>query len=333
MKPTPIQVGSLLAAEALLRVDPRRAERASRPTPGSRRRAASRTPRGRARVRPAGARRRARGSPPRALAPKSSVAPSTWRKSGKSQAFGRTAAIMARLPDHQDRGAGRARAREPTRARCRRGSRTSARSSGVIVSPACRELLGELRAALLVWHVPPAAAERVHEHPEHECAPRPRSCRRSSRPRARARARTRASAERPTPISGHGEPGSAAGTSRSRSARSACRARTVEDAGRDGAAEEEEGAGDVEHQAATVACSRRGAYALVRMETRDRHLKLLTDTIEAVNSTLDLQEVLVAGRDERRRRARRRCVLRLPLRRARRRARPARDARHARSTS
>src|SRR6476659_1146167 len=28
------------------------------------------------------------------------------------------------------------------------------------------------------------------------------------------------------------------------------------------------------------------------METRDRHLKLLTETIEAVNSTLDLQEVL-----------------------------------------
>ena len=28
------------------------------------------------------------------------------------------------------------------------------------------------------------------------------------------------------------------------------------------------------------------------METRDRHLKLLTGTIEAVNSTLDLQEVL-----------------------------------------
>jgi Signal transduction protein containing GAF and PtsI domains len=28
------------------------------------------------------------------------------------------------------------------------------------------------------------------------------------------------------------------------------------------------------------------------METRDRHLKLLTDTIEAVNSTLDLEEVL-----------------------------------------
>jgi len=29
------------------------------------------------------------------------------------------------------------------------------------------------------------------------------------------------------------------------------------------------------------------------MEPRERHLKLLTETIEAVNSTLDLQEVLV----------------------------------------
>src|ERR1700704_7196737 len=28
------------------------------------------------------------------------------------------------------------------------------------------------------------------------------------------------------------------------------------------------------------------------MDTRDRHLKLLTETIEAVNSTLDLEEVL-----------------------------------------
>src|SRR5512140_187129 len=35
------------------------------------------------------------------------------------------------------------------------------------------------------------------------------------------------------------------------------------------------------------------AYASTRMETtRDRHLKLLTETIEAVNSTLDLEEVL-----------------------------------------
>ena len=48
------------------------------------------------------------------------------------------------------------------------------------------------------------------------------------------------------------------------------------------------------------------AYASPRMDTRDRHLTLLTETIEAVNSTLDLQEVLVAGRDEGRRRRSRR---------------------------
>ena len=34
------------------------------------------------------------------------------------------------------------------------------------------------------------------------------------------------------------------------------------------------------------------ASLLCRMETRERHLKLLTETIEAVNSTLDLEEVL-----------------------------------------
>src|SRR5438270_2611537 len=34
------------------------------------------------------------------------------------------------------------------------------------------------------------------------------------------------------------------------------------------------------------------AYAAKRMDTRERHLRLLTETIEAVNSTLDLQEVL-----------------------------------------
>src|SRR3954463_8648737 len=34
------------------------------------------------------------------------------------------------------------------------------------------------------------------------------------------------------------------------------------------------------------------AYAFRRMDTRERHLRLLTETIEAVNSTLDLQEVL-----------------------------------------
>jgi two-component sensor histidine kinase/putative methionine-R-sulfoxide reductase with GAF domain len=35
-----------------------------------------------------------------------------------------------------------------------------------------------------------------------------------------------------------------------------------------------------------------GAYASKRMDKRERHLRLLTETIEAVNSTLDLQEVL-----------------------------------------
>src|SRR5205823_6527026 len=34
------------------------------------------------------------------------------------------------------------------------------------------------------------------------------------------------------------------------------------------------------------------AYASRRMDPRERHLRLLTETIEAVNSTLDLQEVL-----------------------------------------
>src|SRR5580765_249311 len=34
------------------------------------------------------------------------------------------------------------------------------------------------------------------------------------------------------------------------------------------------------------------AYASTRMDARERHLRLLTETIEAVNSTLDLEEVL-----------------------------------------
>ena len=41
------------------------------------------------------------------------------------------------------------------------------------------------------------------------------------------------------------------------------------------------------------------------MDTRDRHLKLLTETIEAVNSTLDLQEVLASSRPRWRWRSRR----------------------------
>src|SRR5581483_1912132 len=43
---------------------------------------------------------------------------------------------------------------------------------------------------------------------------------------------------------------------------------------------------------ATRCPSRGRAYASPRMDARERHLRLLTETIEAVNSTLDLQEVL-----------------------------------------
>jgi len=65
------------------------------------------------------------------------------------------------------------------------------------------------------------------------------------------------------------------------------------------------------------------------MEPRERHLKLLTETIEAVNSTLDLQEVLVLVATKVADALEADAVLRLPLRRARGRARAARDARDA----
>ena len=55
----------------------------------------------------------------------------------------------------------------------------------------------------------------------------------------------------------------------------------------------------------------------------ERHLRLLTETIDAVNSSLDLEEVLGLIARARRGRARGRRVLRLPLRRARGRARAA----------
>ena len=65
----------------------------------------------------------------------------------------------------------------------------------------------------------------------------------------------------------------------------------VQDPGRSAAPEEEKRAGDVEHQQPVVGAHVSKLPSCV-METRDRHLKLLTETIEAVNSTLDLQEVL-----------------------------------------
>ena len=69
----------------------------------------------------------------------------------------------------------------------------------------------------------------------------------------------------------------------------------VQHARGDRSADEEERPCDVEHQEPLG--RRHGREPSVgstseQMETRDRHLKLLTGTIEAVNSTLDLQEVL-----------------------------------------
>ena len=59
-----------------------------------------------------------------------------------------------------------------------------------------------------------------------------------------------------------------------------------------------------------------------------RHLALLTRTTEVVNSSLDLQEVLEAIAHEVAAALETDCLLRLPLRRASRRARAARDPRH-----
>ena len=72
-----------------------------------------------------------------------------------------------------------------------------------------------------------------------------------------------------------------------------------------------------------------GTIILKKMDASERHLRLLTETIEAVNSTLDLDEVLslVASKVAAALRSRR--LLRLPVRRACGRVRPARDARDA----
>ena len=74
--------------------------------------------------------------------------------------------------------------------------------------------------------------------------------------------------------------------------RSARTANVLKIAGRDGAADQQERPRDVQHQEPVERAHGCETYAVGRMETRDRHLKLLTETIEAVNSTLDLQEVL-----------------------------------------
>ena len=65
----------------------------------------------------------------------------------------------------------------------------------------------------------------------------------------------------------------------------------TEDPGHHRSAQEQERARDVQRQEPLEGRHGREAYAL-GLDARERHLKLLTDTIEAVNSTLDLEEVL-----------------------------------------
>ena len=71
------------------------------------------------------------------------------------------------------------------------------------------------------------------------------------------------------------------------------------------------------------------AVTMRRVDTTARHLRLLTETIAAVNSSLDLQEVLELVASKVADALGHGRLLRLPVRRAHRRARPARDARNA----
>jgi two-component system, sensor histidine kinase PdtaS len=65
----------------------------------------------------------------------------------------------------------------------------------------------------------------------------------------------------------------------------------AEDPGHHGSAQEQERARDMQREKPLEGRHGCEAYAL-GLDARERHLKLLTDTIEAVNSTLDLEEVL-----------------------------------------
>ena len=74
--------------------------------------------------------------------------------------------------------------------------------------------------------------------------------------------------------------------------------RQVEHAGDDRASDQQERARDVEKEQGVVRAHSRRAYSSDRptynrrIDASERHLRLLTETIEAVNSTLDLEEVL-----------------------------------------
>ena len=208
-----------------------------------------------------------------------------------------------------------------------RRSCRSARSSSVWVSPSAASCSASLRVRS--WWLAADPAERVRDDPEHDRRDDPEASvrvvvlvhepepehERQDDPDADRRKRQ---TDQPQQQRDVARPLRAPGED-------------VEDSRRDRSADEQERAGHVEEQQPLHGAHRARAYAFRRMDTaRDRHLKLLTETIEAVNSTLDLARGALAGRDERRECARGGRVLRLPLRRAGRRARPARDARDER---
>ena len=121
------------------------------------------------------------GSRPRAPRRRAS---SPRARAGRAARTGgcRRAASRARLPDHQDEDRRASRARRARRSRCPFGSRSSARSSSVDVSPAAARCSASLRARS--WWRAADPAERVRDHPEDERRPDPPGAEREVRARA-----------------------------------------------------------------------------------------------------------------------------------------------------
>ena len=266
----------------------------------------------------------------RSIAPKSTIAPSTCRKSGQERAAD-GGDHCARLPDHLDRGSAAAwRARRARTSRCRAGSRSSARSSSVGVSPAARELLGELRRAFS-WCLPPSAAERARRSPRGRARPtiqklKKRVAQLVDEPEAEDERRRPSRA----PISGSGDADQARAATPSRSAaRPGAPACSASPAATEPPTKQER-ARDVQHQQPVERAHGARAYAF-RPDGNTRPAPEAPDRDDR-GRQLDARPAggAVAGRDERCDGARGRRLFRLPLRRARGRARPARDARHAR---
>ena len=200
----------------------------------------------------------------------------------------------------------RASARSPSRGELARRARASCRSRSPPIWPAPTAREPEDRATRTIQTSPneksPVADEPEAEHERQQRAERDHDDARSASARGRARSRSAARCAGPRTLNA---PASTPPPRKRNAPRHVEREQPLREVSR---APSVRSAAD--GRAANGTCS------------------LLTETIEAVNSTLDLEEVLSLGRDEGRRRAPRRRVLRLPLRRARRRARAARDARH-----